>query len=109
MIPISSTRGSKLYRYYLCSGVHRRGRQSCSAPSIPAVTIEDAVSEQVQHHAPNVDVQCDSARAQLRLVRLWIGRVDYDGAQNKVAITFNPTGSSASSTEEPHCTQETNP
>ena len=34
---------------------------------------------------------------------------DYDAAQNKVAITFNPTGSTVSSAERTDGTQETNP
>jgi hypothetical protein len=83
-------RGGKRYRYYLCCGAHRRGRQSCPAKSIPARVIEQAVLEQIQTRDPNVDVRTETPGGHLRLVRLWIGRVDYDGAQNKVAITFNP-------------------
>jgi site-specific DNA recombinase len=96
MTPTSARRGGKRYRYYLCCGAHRRGRQSCPAKSIPAWAIEAAVLEQIQNQVPNVDVRTEAPSTQLRLVRLWISRVNYDAAQNKVAITFNPTGSSPS-------------
>jgi len=58
---------------------------------------------------PHVDVRTEAPSAQLRLVQLWIGRVDYDAAQNKLVITFNPTGSTVSSAEPTDGTQETNP
>jgi site-specific DNA recombinase len=109
MTPTSSSRGGKRYCYYLCCGAHRRGRQSCPAKSIPAWAIEETVLEQIQHRVPNLDVRTETPSGQLRLVRLWIGRVDYDAAQNKVAITFNPTGSWALSAQGSHCTQERNP
>jgi len=109
MTPTSSKHGGKRYRYYLCCGARRRGRPSCPSRSIPAWAIEETVLEQIQTRDPHVDVRTEAPSAQLRLVRLWIGRVDYDGAQNKVAITFNPSGSSASSTERTDGTQETNP
>jgi hypothetical protein len=101
MTPTSCRRNGKRYRYYLCCGAHRRGCQSCPVQSIPAKAIEEAVLEQIQHQAPDVDVGCQTPGAQLRLVRLWIGRVDYDGAQNKVAIRFAPTASLA---QPPSCT-----
>jgi site-specific DNA recombinase len=109
MTPTSSKGGGKRYRYYLCCGAHRRGRHNCPSGSIPARDIEEAVLEQIQIRLPNVDVRTEALGAQLRLVRLWIGRVDYDGAQNKVAITFRPDGFSTSSTEHPPCSQEANP
>ena len=95
MTPTSSSRGGKRYRYYLCCGAHQRGRQSCPSPSIPAGAIEEAVLKQIQHYKPHLDVCWQTPGMQLRLVRLWIGRVDYDGAQNKVAISFVPNGFSA--------------
>ena len=104
MTPTSCRHNGKGYRYYLCCGADRRGRQSCPAQSIPAETIEEAVLEQIQHQAPDVDVRCQTPGAQLRLVRLWIGRVDYDGARNKVTISFAPNVFLA---QPPSRTQET--
>src|SRR6516225_6039756 len=77
--------GGKRYRYYLCGGAQRRGRHSCPAKSIPAWAIEETVLEQIHIQDPNVDVRTEPPSAQLHLVRLWIGRVDYHAAQNKVA------------------------
>ena len=97
------------YRYYLACGAHRHGRQTCPDPSVSAGAIEDAVLEQLQHQAPDVDVRCQTPSAQLRLVRHWIGRVDYDGTQNKVIITFTPNRSSGWTNQPPSCIQETTP
>jgi site-specific DNA recombinase len=109
MTPTSSKHGGKRYRYYLCCGAHRRGRPSCPSRSIPAWAIEETVLEQIQTREHPVDVRTEAPSAQLRLVRLWIGRVDYDAAQNKLVITFNPTGPTLSSAERTDDTQETNP
>ena len=109
MTPTSSKRGGKHYRYYLCCGAHRRGRQSCPSRSIPARDIEETVLEQIQHQRPDLDVRGQTPGAQLRLVRLWISRVDYDGTQNKVAITFRLARSSVANAEGSHCPQESNP
>jgi site-specific DNA recombinase len=109
MTPTSSKRGGKRYRYYLCCSAHRRGQQSCPSRSIPARDIEETVLEQIRHHKPDLDLCWRVPSAQLRLVRLWISRVDYDGTQNKLAITFRPDGCSTSSTEHPPCSQEANP
>ena len=97
MTPTSALRGGK--RYYLCCGAHRRGRQNCPSGSIPARDIEETVLEQIQHQKPDLDVRGQTPGAQLRLVRLRIGRVDYDGAQNKLAITFRPDEFSTSCQE----------
>src|SRR5262249_2242487 len=109
MTPTSSKHSGKRYRYYLCCGAHRRGRQSCPAKSIPAWAIEETVLKQIQTRDPNVDVRTEAPSTQLRLVGLWIGRGDYDAAQNQVAITFNPTESSLSSAKPTDGIKETNP
>jgi hypothetical protein len=109
MTPTSSKHGGKRYRYYLCCGAHRRGRCNCPSGSIPARDIEETVLEQIQIRDPHVDVRTEAPSARLRLVQLWIGRVDYDGAQHKVAITFHPSGGSASSAERTDGIQESNP
>ena len=109
MTPTSCRPSGKGYRYYLCCGAHRRGRNTCPAPSIPARAIEDAVLEQLQHQVPDVDVGCQTLATQLRLVRLWIGRAEYDGARNKVAITFARDTSSALISQTSSCTKESHP
>src|SRR5262249_24867811 len=102
MTPTSSSRAGKRYRYYLCCGAHRRGRQSCPSKSIPARDTEAAVLEQIQRQCPDVDVRKQPPSARLELVRHWISRVDYDGAEDKLAITFHPNSLSASSADRVH-------
>ena len=109
MTPISCTRGGKPYRYYLCCGAHRRGRQSCPSKSIPARDIEAAVLEQIQRHHPVADARKLASSGRLELVRHWISRLDFDGAQDRLAITFHPHGLLASSAEQPRCVEEVHP
>src|SRR5262249_32672437 len=53
--PMSSsqtTKGTRRYRYYVCRQAHKRGWQTCPAPSLPAGPIEALVVEQVTKLAP---------------------------------------------------------
>ncbi len=43
-----SKRGSKLYRYYVCTQAQKRGWQECPAPSLPAKEIERFVINQIR-------------------------------------------------------------
>jgi site-specific DNA recombinase len=95
MTPTSSIHGGKRYRYYLCCGAHRRGRQSCPSGSIPAPVIENLVLEQIRNcpHesvAALRDLRTAAPAEQRRLLKRIIDRVDYDGAQNQVAISLRP-------------------
>jgi site-specific DNA recombinase len=47
MSPTYSSKGSKRYRYYVCSQAHKRGWDHCPSQSIPAGQIERIVVEQV--------------------------------------------------------------
>ena len=95
MTPTHAIRGRKCYRYYLCCGAHRHGPQSCPSKAIPAEPIERLVLEQIQSQGPrstpgNIAGQASTSVDHFRLVRQLIERVDYDGAQGKVTITFRP-------------------
>src|SRR5208282_2448779 len=95
MTPTHAIRGRKCYRYYLCCGAHRHGRQSCPSKAIPAEPIERLVLEQIESLRPrptlgNMEGQASTSVEDLRLVRLLIERVEYDGAQSQVTITFRP-------------------
>jgi site-specific DNA recombinase len=48
MVHNVSKRGVKVYRYYTCLTVIKRGRKHCSSPSLPAAVIESAVVGQVR-------------------------------------------------------------
>jgi site-specific DNA recombinase len=93
MTPVSSVHGGKRYRYYLCCGAHRQGRQNCPSGSIPALAVENLVLEQI-HNYPHEsvaawpDLRMAVPAEQRRWLRRLIDRVDYDGAQKKVSIAF---------------------
>jgi hypothetical protein len=95
MVSSHTTKGSRRYRYYLCSQAQKRGWKTCPAPSVPAGEIERLVSEQIQGlSARSRDEPSTSwwealpALAQARVVQRLVERVDYDGVQGTVAITF---------------------
>ncbi len=49
MTPSHTTKKkSKTYRYYVCTGVQKKGWDTCPSKSIPAGTIEDFVVEQIR-------------------------------------------------------------
>jgi len=113
MTPTHAMRGRKCYRYYLCCRAHRHGRQTCPSKAIPAEPIERLVLEQIQSLSPcpnrgYTEAQASTSVEQLRLVRLLIERVEYDGAQGKVTISFRPESlpSQAAEARGPH--KETN-
>ncbi len=92
-------KGNRRYRYYVCAGAQKRGWQSCPAPSIPAGTIEQLVADQIRQLGPDIAWNFASSwealppSEQSRLVHLVVERVDFDGVQGKVTITFHPDGS----------------
>jgi site-specific DNA recombinase len=100
MTASQSRKGSRYYRYYVCAGARKRGWQSCPSPSIPAGVIEELVMEQIGQLGPDaagqnfVSVwQTLPTAEQAGLVRRVLERVDYDGVQGKIRITFHPGGS----------------
>jgi site-specific DNA recombinase len=95
MISSHTTKGSRRYRYYVCSQAQKRGWKTCPAPSVPAGEIERLVTEQIQGlSAGSGDETFESwwealpALAQTRVVQRLVERVDYDGVQGTAAITF---------------------
>jgi site-specific DNA recombinase len=94
-----ATKGSKRYRYYLCTAARKHGWQSCPAPSLPAGPIEQLVVEQIRKRCQDAALGNFEAvwqqlphAEQVRLVQLLLERVDYDAAQGQVSITFAPAG-----------------
>jgi site-specific DNA recombinase len=88
-------KGAKRYRYYMCSGVLKRGRQSCPSRSVSAGAIEQFVVEQIRERGTSeVAAALDSGWERLRAatqaitLRRLIQRVDYDGVAGQVSIRF---------------------
>jgi site-specific DNA recombinase len=97
MTPSQSTRGTRLYRYYVCLGAQKRGWHTCPAPSVPAEQVEHLVIEQLQGlenapaHFGSLFEALGSAE-RCRLVQLLVQRVDYHGSEDKLTITLVPGG-----------------
>ena len=93
-----STKGSKRYRYYLCTAAQKHGRKSCPAP-LSAGVIEQLIVEQISKRCPEAAAAAFTAvwptlppAEQARLVQLVLERVDVDAAQGKLAISFAAEG-----------------
>ena len=102
MISSHSTKGSRRYRYYLCSQAQKRGWKTCPAPSVAAGKIDRLVTEQIQKLSDGCGRgafaswwQALPALAQARVVRRLVERIDYDGVRGTVAITFASDAASA--------------
>jgi site-specific DNA recombinase len=102
----AAKQGGPRYRFYACVNALKRGRQACPSRYVPAQDIERIVIEQIQelgknHHASSaandalarfLDLSAWDALVaveQARLVQGIVQRVEYDGRQGKVAITFH--------------------
>jgi site-specific DNA recombinase len=98
--------GKPRYRFYACINALKRGRQACPTRYLPAKAIENTVIEQIQKFVkdhPSTPSPTNDALVrfrdhsawgalaavdQARLVQRIVQRVEYDGRQGKVAITF---------------------
>jgi len=102
----SAKNGGQRYRFYACVNALKRGRQACPSKCLPALEIEKLVVEQIREIATNRQSsrKADEALApfrdhsvwealpageQARLVQRLVQRVEYDGRESKVAITFH--------------------
>jgi site-specific DNA recombinase len=111
-----SKNGGKRYRLYACVNALKRGRQVCPCRYVPALAVERVVVEQIQELAKSrlrsleandalagfLDLSTwDSLPAveQALLVQRLVQRVEYDGRQGKVAITFHPLDNNPSNGE----------
>ena len=114
MTASQTRKGNRRYRYYVCAAAQKRGWQSCPAPSISAGAIEQLVVDQIRQLGPETLSngtalgQALPPAEQSRLVHLLVQRVDYDGVQGKVTITFHPDGSQVLDRELAHPQSEPN-
>jgi site-specific DNA recombinase len=97
--------GGKRYRFYACINALKRGRQVCPSRYLPAQEIEKLVVEQIRQIATTGQSSREAdkklapfrdhsvwealpATEQARLVQDLVQRVEYDGCEGKVSITF---------------------
>jgi site-specific DNA recombinase len=98
MFSTHSKRGTKRYRYYVCTAARARGWHTCPSKSVAAGEIERVVLEQIEKLGqvePSLQGLCALASLpaeQIQMVRQLVERVEYDGAQGKLAIRFRPDG-----------------
>jgi len=48
MTPSTARKGSKVYRYYVCSGAQKRGYKTCPCPSVSASRLEGVIIQQIR-------------------------------------------------------------
>jgi site-specific DNA recombinase len=116
MISSQTRKGTRRYRYYVCRQAQKRGWQTCPAPSLAAGPIEDLVVGQIQKLAPAGAAeaflgvwQALPLAEQARLLTRLVERVDYQAAQQTVAIAFRPDSGTALAEELARFAQETKP
>lgn len=96
----SSKKGTKKYRYYVCTSAQARGWDTCPSKSIPAAEIERFVVEQVRgmgRAQPSSEnptlVALDNTwddlgpAEQSELLRSLVAEVAYDGLLKTVKVT----------------------
>jgi hypothetical protein len=101
MISTHTTKGSRRYRYYVCSQAQKRGWKTCPAPSVPAGEVERLVTEQIQGlSAGSADEPFESwwealpALAQTRVLQRLVERVARGSAG--LGTTAKPVAHAAS-------------
>jgi site-specific DNA recombinase len=112
MTATSSTKGTRCYRYYVCSAAQKQGWKKCPAPSVSAGTIEQVVLAQLQRldpqgFGPLWPRQAPSEQA--RLIQRLLERVDYDRVQGKLAITLQTDHATVLAETQARAAKETNP
>jgi site-specific DNA recombinase len=112
MVATSSTKGTRCYRYYVCTAAQKHGWKSCPAPSVSAGTIEQVVFEQLQRLDPERFGALGSRQSpdeQARLIQRLLERVDYDRVQGKLAITLQADHATILAEAQARAAKETNP
>jgi site-specific DNA recombinase len=93
MTPAHVTHGNKRYRYYTCSAAQKNGWHTCPSKSVPATRVERYVLEQIAPYARDVDSATRTPGERAERLRQLVARIDYDGTNQRVAITLrsNPS------------------
>ncbi|MBX3356690.1 MAG: recombinase family protein [Phycisphaeraceae bacterium] len=85
MVHVLSGRGTKRYRYYICSKANRTSRSSCPAPSLPAAEIERVVIQQLATvmrlpgpMAAITEIACDATQGVVRESEVWGALKDFE-------------------------------
>ena len=95
MMPSQTRKGTRHYRYYTCGAARKRGWRACPSKAVPAGEIEQFVLEQIHQRGCQIEGNAFtvaweklSSVEQAQMVTRWIERIEYDGGDGTVAITF---------------------
>jgi site-specific DNA recombinase len=118
MTHVFQGRDPRKYRYYTCASAMRLGRKTCPHPTLPATEIEQLVVDELRRYCKRPDVKravraslarggrpsdgrlaallADfeavwatlEPREQVELVRLAIGRVEFDSSDSSIEVVF---------------------
>ncbi len=96
-----SKRGSKLYRYYVCTKAQKRGWKECPAPSLPAKEIERFVVKQIRSVGRDPTVIRDTLAQARSVVADQVERLtsERDALQRKLRKTCAQLGKIAATAE----------
>src|SRR5262249_22756889 len=79
--PAYTRRGRKLYRYYVSTGVIKRGPEACSVRRVPAAEVERAVVDQVRALVVTPEI----------VVRTWKQAREHDGSVTEEEVRTSLT------------------
>lgn len=105
MVHSAANRGSRQYRYYVCTKAQKNGHACCPTKSVSAPSIERAMLDRLRQlpidrqmaagsaigeAAGLLDEQADGLPAfeQARLIRLLVERVEYDGRSRRLSVSM---------------------
>jgi site-specific DNA recombinase len=107
MTPTYTSKGSRRYRYYVCTQLRHGGDRTCPARALPATAVEHNVVQQLQALAGAADRSAAERTwlaavaepaawnalttwEQAAVLRRLVQQVDYDDQQHTVAVTVRP-------------------
>ncbi len=62
LIPSASRKGTKVYRYYVCSGAAKKGHRTCPCPQVQAQKLEDIIVQQIRVIGSDLELQRETVR-----------------------------------------------
>ncbi len=85
MLHTYTSKGSRRYRYYVCSHANKHGYDQCQTRSLPAGEVERYVLSQIQDFLANGDQREATSADVAELIQ----RVEYDAQLGDLQIQFN--------------------
>ena len=80
-VPTTTRKGSKVYRYYACSGAQKNGFKTCPRPTLSAHKMEQLVAQQIRVIGQDPALQAEVLRQTKRATRAETGRLKAEQKQ----------------------------